>query len=348
MTTQSNAGLLSAARVGLTDEVWAYLVGGAGSEATLRRNRLALDELAFVPRVLRDVSTIDAATTAFGRAVRLPVALAPVGTLEVFHPDGVEGVGLAAARRGVLHVVGAVGVAPEALEDLAAGPSALQVHPDDPGRQRGVIEAAEAAGMSAIVLTVDVAVQARRERQMAAPLSIPGKRPPDRDRLARATWADLEAIRRLTSLPLVLKGIQAPADARRGIDSGVDGIWVSNHGGRQLDHGRGAVDALEEVVGTVGGAATIIVDGGIQTGSDVLKAIAIGADLVAIGKLQCLALAAGGSSGVESMLEVLEDEIISQMGLLGARSLEDVTSDVVRRDRPSGLPDPSDAWSHLR
>jgi L-lactate dehydrogenase (cytochrome) len=162
------------------------------------------------------------------------------------------------------------------------------------------------------------------------------------------TWSEVEALRGMTQLPILLKGIQTGEDAATAVEVGVDGIWISNHGGRQLDHGRSTLESLMEIANVGAGSATLIVDGGVLTGSDVIKAMALGADLVGLGKLQCLALAAGGEASVLAMLEVLEDEILSQMGLLGVSMLDELNASMVVPSIPAGLPDPADPWSHLR
>lgn len=349
MSEKTNVGLMMQARRSLSDAMWAYLVGGSGTEATLRRNRLALERLAFLPNVLRDVSSVAAETEVFGMRLRTPVIMAPVGALEAFHPDGAPGVAEACGRFGALQVVGSIGVDPQEIAPVGGGPKAYQIYAaGDRTWMRETLDLASEAGFGAIVFTVDVASRARRERQARAGVEFPAKRPPDRRRLAMACWADVEAMREMTDLPILLKGIQRADDARLAVEAGVDGVWVSNHGGRQLDHGRAAIDSLADIVDAVGGRTAVIMDGGIQTGSDVLKAVALGADLVGVGKLQCLALAAGGSGGVESMLEVLEDEMLTQMALLGIMEISEMTPDVVCQTISSDLPDPSDVWSFLR
>lgn len=346
MINDTNSSLPADARRALDHATWAYLVGGAGTEATLRRNRAAFDRLAFRPRVLRDVHEIDVSTDVFGTTMRIPVLLAPIGNLEVFHEDGPDEITRAAADFGVMHVVAGVGPIPGIM--TGAGPKAYQIYMD--GDHQWLSERvgrAASLGYRSIVLTVDVPRRARRERQALAGYRFTGTGP-SRDRLARTTWTDVEFLRSQTDLPLVLKGIQTGADAEIASSVGVDGIWVSNHGGRQLDHGRSSLESLREIADTLDGAGTLVVDGGVMTGSDVLKAISLGADLVAIGRLQCLALAAGGSERVRTMLAVLEDEMASQMGMLGAVSLDGLTADAIAESLPSGSPDPMDPWSYLR
>lgn len=348
MTERTNVELLPAARDALSEAMWAYLMGGSGTEATLRRNRLAFEHLAFVPHVLRDVSPVDPSVRVFELDLGLPVIMAPIGKLEAFHPDGAPGVAQACGVTGTMQVVGAIGTDPHAIADVGGGPKAYQIYPvGDHEWMRQTVESVEEAGFAAIVFTVDVAMPARRERQMRSGFAREG-RGPDRHRLATTSWADVVALRNMTTLPLVIKGIQRADDAERAVEAGLDGVWVSNHGGRQLDHARASIDSLSEVAQAVGDRTTVIVDGGVQTGSDVVKALAVGADLVAIGKLQCLALTVGGAAGVTSMLGVLEEEIVTHMGLLGARSVSELNRDLISHATYSGLPEPADAWSYLR
>src|SRR2546425_138989 len=255
--------IVRAARNNLAPGPWDYLIGGAETETTLRRNRLALDSIAFRPRVLRDVSKIDATSTLFGRPVRVPLLLAPIGSIETF----AEGGGATAAR------------------------------------------ASEEFGVP----------------QMLSSVCNPG----------------LEAI------PLVLKGIATAEDAALAVDHGVEGVYVSNHGGRQLDHGRGAVEVLPEVVRAVGGRATVLVDGGFVRGTDVVKAIALGAQSVGIGRLACCGLAAAGQAGLVRVLELLDDEIRIAMALLGVDRLAALDPSYLHPATPVGPPRATSAFPLL-
>ena len=345
MIYSTNTTLLRDARDTLNEETWAYLMGGAGTEATVRRNRIALESLALIPSVLRDVRQVDASTTVFGTSMRLPVLMAPVGNLEVFHPAGAGAVGRAAGAFGITQVI--AGVGPMPAVPIGSGSKGYQIYLD--GDDDWLIDRAsqvKEAGYTTVVLTVDVPTRARRERQTLSGYQFSGSGL-SREHLAGATWQTVETLRAATELPLIVKGIQKGADASKAFSIGVDGVWVSNHGGRQLEHGRSSVEALEEVVAEVGGEGVIVFDGGVMTGSDVLKAIALGADLVAIGRLQCLALAAGGETRLTSTLEVLEEEITSQMGMLGARNVQELDPTAVTSSFPSGLTDPTDPWSGL-
>jgi glycolate oxidase len=316
------------ARANLNQNAWDYIIGAAETETTMRRNRMALDEIAFRPRVLRDVRKIDASVEQFGRKMRLPVVLAPVGALEVFDPDGAASVVRAAGTFGAAHMLSSV--SEPGLEQTAeAAPEALRLYQlyvrGDDAFVADVVSRAEKNAYAAFCLTVDTAHYSRRERDIA-------KRYVRESRL-RATggdfqkgldWRTVKMIKDRFRIPLILKGIATAEDAQIALDHGVEWIYVSNHGGRQLDHGRGAMHVLPEIVEAVKGRAKIMVDGGICRGTDIVKAIAAGADLVGIGRLQCWALAAAGEAGVARMLELLEDEVLRCLGLLGATSFAEV------------------------
>ena len=316
------------ARANLNQNAWDYIIGAAETETTMRRNRMALDEIAFRPRVLRDVRKIDASVEQFGRKMRLPVVLAPVGALEVFDPDGAASVARAAGTFGAAHMLSSV--SEPGLETTAeAAPDALRLYQlyvrGDDAFVADVVSRAEKNAYAAFCLTVDTAHYSRRERDIA-------KRYVRESRL-RATggdfqkgldWRTVKMIKDRFRIPLILKGIATAEDAQIALDHGGEWIYVSNHGGRQLDHGRGAMHVLPEIVEAVKGRAKIMVDGGFCRGTDIVKAIAAGADLVGIGRLQCWALAAAGEAGVARMLELLEDEVLRCLGLLGATSFAEV------------------------
>ena len=320
--------IVAKARQNLNQNDWDYIVGAAETETTLRRNRLALDSLAFRPRVLRDVSTVDASVAAFGRQLRLPVLLAPVGALESFHADAAAAVTRAARAFGVAHMLSSV-CAP-GLEKVAEAASdgarifQLYVRGDEAWVDDHVARAV-AHGYAAFCITVDTAIYSRRERDIAKRHVVAGRRrATGREFQAALDWRAIKRIKAKLAIPLVLKGIATAEDARIALDHGVDWIYVSNHGGRQLDHGRGAIEVLPEVVAAVGGRAGIIVDGGFARGTDVVKGIAAGADLVGLGRMQCYALAAGGEAALIRMLEILDDEVRRCLGLIGVTRLADL------------------------
>jgi isopentenyl diphosphate isomerase/L-lactate dehydrogenase-like FMN-dependent dehydrogenase len=346
----SNEEIVQAARRRLHQGAWDYLVGGSASETTLRRNRLAFDRVAFRPRILVDVSHIDTSTTFLGQRLRIPAILAPIGSLQVFDPAGAVASTHAASEFGILHAVSSVTL-PSLEETAAATPTPkifqLYVHGDERWTAE-IVGRVKAAGYAALALTVDVAHYSRRERPMVSRYAPPTRRvAPYQGYLASLTWETMDQIRELAGLPFLLKGVQTPEDAELAVEHGVEVIWVSNHGGRQIDHGQGSLEVLPEIVAAVGGRARIIVDGGVQRGSDILKAVALGADAVALGRLQGWGLAAGGKDGVVRMLEILEDELICEMGLLGVTSIAEVTSKYVCPAEPVTPPHEMSSWVNM-
>lgn len=346
----SNEEIVLAARRNLGQGPWDYLVGGAESETTMRRNRLGFDRLAFRPRVLVDVSQIDPSTSLLGHRLRIPVLLAPIGSLQVFTPEGAEASARAAAEFGTVPVISSSTL--PSLEETAAAAESdkifqLYVH-GDMDWVREVLGRVKAAGYRALCLTVDVAVYSRRERPMLSRWVTPTQRAAvDRRYLASLTWETMDLIKEIAGLPLLLKGVQTAEDALLAVEHGVDVIWVSNHGGRQLDHATGTVDTLPEIVQAVGGRAQIVVDGGILRGTDVLKALALGADAVAIGKLQGWGLAAAGKDGLVRVLELLEHEITVAMGLLGVTHIDQLTPSYVCRAEPVTPAHEMSAWTNM-
>jgi isopentenyl diphosphate isomerase/L-lactate dehydrogenase-like FMN-dependent dehydrogenase len=320
--------IVEAARAKLDPDVWDYCAGGAGTEATLRRNRSALDALLLQPRVLRDVSDCRTAATFLGIPLALPVMLAPVGTISLFDPGGAATCARAADRAGTAAWVGVLSV--PVLEEVAAAsgaPLVFQLYVrGDRGWTRELAARAEAAGCAALCVTVDSAVDGRRERDLRS--GFVRRKVQDRpnigdayarrDLQATLTWPDVAWLAGQTSLPLVLKGITSPADAVAAAEAGAAGIVVSNHGGRQLDHQLSTIEALGPVLDAVGDRLEVAVDGGFERGTDVVKALALGARAVLIGKLMCWALAAGGEDALVHALGLLREEIGTTLALLGA------------------------------
>ena len=346
----SNEEILQEARRRLEQGAWDYLVGGSASETTLRRNRLAFDRLAFRPRILVDVSHIDPSTTFMGQKLRLPAILAPIGSLQVFDPGAAVASTTAATEFGIMHAVSSV--TEPALEETAAATSTpkifqLYVHGDMKWTE-DIIGRVKKAGYTALALTVDVAHYSRRERPMMTRYRPPTRRvPPDRKYQASLTWETMDIIKEMAGLPFMLKGVQTAEDAEIAVQHGVDVIWVSNHGGRQIDHGLGSMETLPEIVQVVNGRARIIVDGGVQRGSDILKAVALGAGVVALGRLQGWGLAAGGKEGIIRMLEILEDELICEMGLTGVTSIDQVNSKYVCKAEAVTPPHEMSGWVNM-
>jgi isopentenyl diphosphate isomerase/L-lactate dehydrogenase-like FMN-dependent dehydrogenase len=315
---------VKAAKIKLSANIWDYLIGGAESETTVKRNRQALDSLAFRPRVLRDVSNIDCAGTLLGRKLRIPVLLAPVGSLESFDPGGAAVAGKAASAFGVPIMVSSVtqpGL--EATAEAVSGAKIFQLYVrGDDAWTDDFVRRARDAGYDAFCFTVDTAVYSRRERDIAKRFAKPWRqRATGQTFQAALNWDHIKRFKDKHDLPLALKGIATAEDADLACKHGAVLIYVSNHGGRQLDHGRGTMDILPEVVEAVRGRAEIVVDGGFSRGTDVLKAVALGARAVAVGRLYCYGLAAAGETGVFRVLELLEAEIATALGLLGVPRL---------------------------
>jgi glycolate oxidase len=346
----SNEEIVLAARRNLGQGPWDYLVGGAESETTMRRNRLGFDRIGFRPRVLVDVSEIDPSTSFLGHRLRIPVLLAPIGSLQVFASEGAVASARAAAAFGTLPVVSSA--TQPSIEETAAAADApkvfqLYVHGDNEW-EREVIGRVRTAGYMSLCLTVDRAVYSRRERPMISRWTTPTQRAaPDYTYSAALTWETMARIKEECGLPFMLKGVQTAEDAALAVEHGVDVVWVSNHGGRQLDHARGTVDTLPEVVQAVNGAARIVLDGGILRGTDVLKALALGADAVAIGKLQGWGLAAAGEAGLVRVLELLEHEITVAMGLLGVTRIDQLTPAYVCTAEPVIPAHEMSAWVNM-
>jgi len=344
--------IVAKARQNLNQNDWDYIVGGVESETTLRRNRMALDTIAFRPRVLRDVSNVDASTTLFGRKLRLPVMFAPVGSLESFHAAGAESVARGVREFGCAHMLSSV--CEPGLEELAkAAPDALRLYQlyvrGDADWVDDHVARAIDSKYSAFALTVDTAHYSRRERDIAKRFVTAGRRRvQNRKMQAALDWRTVERIKKKFNIPLVIKGIATAEDARIAVEHGVDWVYVSNHGGRQLDHGRGSFDVLPEVAEAVKGRAKILIDGSICRGSDIVKAIAAGADLVGMGRMQCFALAAGGQSGIVRLLELLEDEVQRTMGLLGVARLADLSRAYLHAAAPANVPHVLSAFPLLK
>src|SRR5262249_25849839 len=273
--------IIKAARQNLAPGPWDYLIGGAESETTLRRNRQAIDSVAFRPRVLRDVSRLDATSTLLGRRVRIPVMLAPVGSIESFDPGGGASAARASAEFGIPHMLSSV--CNPGLEAVAKAADnfrifQLYVRGDDAWVDDHVKRAVD-HGYTGFAITIDTASYSRRERDLARRFVKPWRqRATGFDYQAGFTWNHIKRFKDTwPSVPLILKGIATAEDATLACEHGVEVVYVSNHGGRQLDQGRGSLDVLPEVVKAVGGRAKIIVDGCFQRGTGVVKGGALGA-----------------------------------------------------------------------
>lgn len=330
------------ARINLHQNTWDYLAGGSETETTQVRNRLALESIAFRPRVLRDVSEIDPSGDVLGLRRRLPVVLAPIGSVESFTPEGGTAPAQAADQFGCDHMLSSA--CEPGLEEVAkavAKPSMYQLYVrgdrafvEDVGAR--VVE----SGYRAFCFTVDTAVYSRRERDIAKRYLPRGRQRAwaagENARLYQAAlnWSDVENFKSKFKIPVVLKGIMTGEDARIAVEHGCEVVYVSNHGGRQLDHGRGAADAIREIVDAVEGKAEVWVDGGFMRGIDLVKAVALGANAIGLGRLQGFALAAGGIPAMVRALELLENEVISALGLLGVTSLAELNESYLASAAP--------------
>jgi glycolate oxidase len=342
--------IVRAARQKLDERSWDYLSGGSETETTLRRNRLALDSLALRPRILNDVSSIDPATLFCGRKAALPVVLCPVGSLGSFHSDGGEAVATAAGRFGVpIFVSSAVPASMHAVAGAAPDMKVFQLYiRGDAAWIDDMIGQARQAGYETLCITADNAVGSRRERDIAKRFVKPWGRTDEAAQYSASfSWDDLKRIRDRHSMTMVLKGVATGEDADLACRMGIDMVHVSNHGGRQLDHGLGSIEMLPEIVDAVAGRARIIVDGGFSRGTDVLKAIALGAHHVGIGRLYLYGLAAGGAAGVQRVLELLDSEIRIAMALLGVTRLSQLNRSYVRPARPVAAADGLSAFPLL-
>lgn len=335
--------IIQAARERLSNHVWDYSAGGAETEVTLRRNRAALERIAFRPRVLRDVHERRTSTTVLGVDIALPVMLAPIGSVNQFDPDGALASAMAAEAVGTGAVIGSLSSPSlEVVRGGTRGPLLLQMYYNgDRAWTERLVRRAEDAGYLGLCLTVDAAVYGRRGRDIAHRFRPSGGTfapktgsEPDHSRRDGATWADVEWLRGLTELPFVLKGITCADDAHLAVETGADAVYVSNHGGRQLDHMAATIEVLPEVVETVAGRAQVLVDGGFTHGTDVLKALALGARAVLVGKLMAWGLAAGGVAGLVRVLEILQLEISTAMGTLGITSVDELSADFLRPGSP--------------
>jgi 4-hydroxymandelate oxidase len=329
------------AKADLDPAHWDFFAGGAGQELSVRANEAAFAQRRIVPRVLRGVGERDLRTTLLGTESSMPLFLSPTAFHRLAHPAGEAGTAGAAAAEGVVMVVSMAATQP--IEQIAATGATLwfQLYPQpDAGFERHVVTRAEKAGCRALVVTVDSPVFGRRERDTRNGFTdLPDGLACEnmRDAAGRLrdiamdptlTWAVVDRLRALTGLPIVLKGVLHPADARIAADR-VDAILVSNHGGRQLDGAIAPLDALPAIVDAVEGRIPVLMDGGVRRGTDILVALALGARAVGIGRPVIWALAAGGPPGVREMMAHLRDELDHVLALAGAKRPADLTPDLI-------------------
>ncbi|MBD1895211.1 alpha-hydroxy acid oxidase [Coleofasciculus sp. FACHB-129] len=335
-----------------------YYASGAWDEITLRDNRAAFERYKLRPRMLVDVSQRDLSTTILGQSLQLPILIAPMAFQCLAHPDGEIATAKAAAKMGIAMVLSTL--ATKSIEEVASVANQtpqwfqLYVHRDR-ALTRALVERAYAAGFQALCLTVDAPLLGKRERDTRNQFVLPSGmelanlatltdleisyKPGESGLFAyfleqlnpALTWKDLEWVQSLSPLPLVVKGILRGDDALRAVEHGAKAVIVSNHGGRQLDGAIATIDALSEVVAAVGDTAEVLVDGGIRRGTDVLKALALGAKAVLLGRPVLWGLAVGGEAGVGHVLELLRDELDLAIALSGCAKLQDIDSSLVLR-----------------
>jgi len=336
------------ARTRLVDTAWAYFSGGAADEITLRSNKSAWDALLLSPRVLMPLAGGHTRVPLLGHALAHPILLAPVAFQRIAHPDGELATALAAAAQGagmVLSTQSSVpmeAVAQAMLGKPGHGPLWFQLYMQpDRGVTRALVQRAEAAGFEALVLTVDAPVHGARDRERRVGFRLPaGVRavhlenpaPPAQAAVPQSlfngllthapTWDDVAWLRTQTRLPLLLKGVMHPDDARQGLAAGACGLIVSNHGGRTLDTVPPTAMVLPHIVEAVAGAVPVLVDGGIRRGTDVLKAMVLGASAVLVGRPCVYGLANAGAMGVAHAIRLLRDELEIAMALCGCRTLD--------------------------
>jgi 4-hydroxymandelate oxidase len=333
----------AAARALLPPMVWAYVAGGSGDEVTLRANRAAFARWRLLPRVLRGWREVSTVTSVLGHEIALPVVVAPSGRHRLFHDDGERATARAARTAGTIYTMSTAATLP--FEEIVpeAGPWWFQLYIyRDRGVTRDLVERAAAAGASALVVTVDTPMRARREAEERSRFAMPPgittahlaarSSTTDPSGVAAAAnavfdpalcWDDLDWLASLAPLPLLLKGILHPGDGVRAVDFGARAVLVSNHGGRQLDSAVAALDALPAVVEAVAGRAEVLMDGGVRRGTDILKALALGARAALIGRPIHWGLAVGGEAGVRHVLELLRAELARDLMLCGLTSPHD-------------------------
>lgn len=319
-----------------------YAESGAGEDVTRDRNLATMRHYALLPRVMRDVRSVDTSTEFLGMPLSMPVMLSPVGTLALFDDDGALASATAAVQEGIRTVVGCL--ASPAYDEVVEGSGSTQMFQvyvgGDRGWWRDLLAQLAEVGCAGLCITVDNPVRGQRDRVLEDGVDWKQQRkglPPNYRAIGRDlqyqacfTWEELEWLRSETELPIMLKGVMHPDDAKAAAGIGVDAVYLSNHGGIEFDHVLTTMELLESVVQTVGDDCDVVLDSGFRRGSDVVKALALGARLVFLGRLQVWGLAAGGHAGVARMLQILHHEIATTMQQLGCTSISEITRDHVR------------------
>lgn len=334
------------ARTVMLPSAYEYVASGAADEITLRWNREKYRDIALQQQVLRDLSGLDCSTTLLGQKMSTPIMLAPTASQRLSHPEGELATARGAGAFGATMVLSSgSNTAVEEVMAVASHPVWFQLYVfKDRGLSRALIERVQAAGVKAICVTVDSPLDGPRNRQMRSPFTLPpgvgyphyvGVTEPgsvqtiDLVQPLNLIWRDIEWMRSFMTVPLLLKGVMNPADAQTGINAGADGIIVSNHGGRNLDTQPATIEALPRVVEAVAGRVPVIVDGGIRRGTDIVKAIALGAAAVHIGRPYVYGLASFGSEGVTHVLKILQQELLMAMSLLGCPTIQSINRSIL-------------------
>jgi 4-hydroxymandelate oxidase len=348
------AGFQEKAAARLPKATYDYITSGSADEITLRENVAAFQRIRILPPLLHGVASADPSTTVLGQPISLPVMLAPVACQRMYHPEGALAAARAAAAAGTVYgMSSSVGHSVEQVARAAEGPKWFQLYPPkDRAVARRLVERADRAGFQAIIVTVDLGEwkDSDRRNRFVLPKDMLVKHLRDigftqvSDTMSYEevqafnsqawdmglSWDFFDWLRGITKLPLVIKGVLRPEDARKAVSLGLDGIVVSNHGGRRLDGMPAAIDMLAEIVEAVGGRTEIFLDSGVRRGTDVLIALALGAKAVLIGRPYAWALAADGQAGVSQVIELLRDEFLNAMMATGCATTGDIGPSLVR------------------
>jgi 4-hydroxymandelate oxidase len=321
----------------MTHMVYEYVASGAADEITLRWNREAFDNIKLITSVLNDVTMLDTTLSLFGKELAHPILIAPTAFHKIMHPEGEAATAAGAGLALTTYVVSSFTTTPlEEIVKAATQPLWFQLYVrDDRAYTKDLIQKAESLGYQALCVTVDTPTPGIRDRQVRAGFALP------EDVIAHyslgeigapknpITWKDIEWLQSLTKIPVLLKGILNPDDALKAVQTGVDGIIVSNHGARNLDTVPSTIEVLPRIAERVNKQIPILLDGGIRRGTDVMKAIALGAQAVLVGKPICYGLACGGAEGVAKVLQILKDELSLAMILTGRTKLSDINRSLI-------------------
>lgn len=331
----------------MTNMAYEFVASGAADEFTVRWNREALDRLKIQTRVLTDITKLDTKVSLFGTEMPYPILVAPTAFHRLMHPEGELATARGAAAASTTYVVSSFTTTPiEEIAKVTTHPLWFQLYVvDDRNFVKDLVQKVEAKGCRALCVTVDTPVSGSRDRQQKAKFKLPDDlKPPYMIDTAFAskgqalsfkkslTWTDIEWLKSMTKLPVLLKGILNPEDAEKAIQAGVSGIIVSNHSGRNLDTVPATIEVLPQIARKVNNRIPVLMDGGIRRGTDVLKAMALGASAVLVGKPICFGLACGGSEGVAKVLTILQKEFEFAMALSGRSSIKSIDQSLIWKD----------------